>query len=308
MPVPSSIADLSTTAGSNSPAGTEAPSTLDNYQRAHAAFIAQLRAVIGGATDANIPSAWLDSSDKQTSTTDITAGALMSVGAFGLGISGSYTTLNLNTLDYTCFVNVYGTEADAATYNWPQTGLVSTTPVHYAVTTVAAPTGNRIAQYATECYETVPGVRTWVRSKHDTVWTAWVELCITVSPALTGIPTAPTASAGTNTTQLANTAFVKAAVDDAPMVGVGQTWQDVSGSRSASTNYTNNTGKPIMVNIIWYETNNGTGSMVCDGVTVASRKNSGSGPDIVNASMIVPNGRVYSATSSNGFKNWVELR
>jgi len=82
----------------------------------------------------------------------------------------------------------------------------------------------------------------------------------------------------------------------------------VSGSRSASTNYTNNTGKPIMVNIIWYETNNGTGSMVCDGVTVASRKNSGSGPDIVNASMIVPNGRVYSATSSNGFKNWVELR
>jgi len=58
MPIPSSIADLSTTAGSNSPAGTEAPSTLDNYQRAHAAFIAQLRAVIGGATDANIPTSW----------------------------------------------------------------------------------------------------------------------------------------------------------------------------------------------------------------------------------------------------------
>ena len=33
------------------------------------------------------------------------------------------------------------------------------------------------------------------------------------SPALTGTPTAPTAAAGTNTTQIATTAFVKAAVD-----------------------------------------------------------------------------------------------
>lgn len=35
------------------------------------------------------------------------------------------------------------------------------------------------------------------------------------SPALTGTPTAPTATAGTNTTQIATTAFVKAAVDAA---------------------------------------------------------------------------------------------
>lgn len=33
------------------------------------------------------------------------------------------------------------------------------------------------------------------------------------SPALTGIPTAPTAASGTNTTQIATTAFVKDAVD-----------------------------------------------------------------------------------------------
>lgn len=35
------------------------------------------------------------------------------------------------------------------------------------------------------------------------------------SPALTGTPTAPTATAGSNTTQLANTAYVKVAVDTA---------------------------------------------------------------------------------------------
>lgn len=43
MPVPASINDLSTTAGSNSPPGSESPATLDDYLRTHAAFIAQLR-------------------------------------------------------------------------------------------------------------------------------------------------------------------------------------------------------------------------------------------------------------------------
>lgn len=43
MPVPSSITDLSTTASMNSPAGSDSPGILDDIQRAHAAFIAQLR-------------------------------------------------------------------------------------------------------------------------------------------------------------------------------------------------------------------------------------------------------------------------
>lgn len=55
MPVPSAITDLSTTPASNSPAGSESPATTDDYFRSHAAFIAQLRAVIGGGTDPNIP-------------------------------------------------------------------------------------------------------------------------------------------------------------------------------------------------------------------------------------------------------------
>lgn len=42
MPVPSSIADLSTSPASNSPAGSETPSSTDDYLRAHAAFIKQL--------------------------------------------------------------------------------------------------------------------------------------------------------------------------------------------------------------------------------------------------------------------------
>lgn len=46
MPVPSAITDLSTTAGSNYPAGSESPTTVDDYLRAHASFIAQLYATI----------------------------------------------------------------------------------------------------------------------------------------------------------------------------------------------------------------------------------------------------------------------
>lgn len=44
MPLlPTLITELSTTAASNYPAGTDSPATLDNVQRAHGAFIAQIR-------------------------------------------------------------------------------------------------------------------------------------------------------------------------------------------------------------------------------------------------------------------------
>jgi hypothetical protein len=43
----------------------------------------------------------------------------------------------------------------------------------------------------------------------------WVNLSSLASAALTGTPTAPTAAAGTNTTQIATTAFVKTAIDNA---------------------------------------------------------------------------------------------
>ena len=48
------------------------------------------------------------------------------------------------------------------------------------------------------------------------------------SPALTGIPTAPTAAPGTDTTQVATTAFVKAAADAAAAVANALTTDDVA--------------------------------------------------------------------------------
>ena len=43
MPVPTTIDQLSTTAASNYPSGSDSPATLDDVQRAHASFIAQIR-------------------------------------------------------------------------------------------------------------------------------------------------------------------------------------------------------------------------------------------------------------------------
>lgn len=57
MPVPSSITDLSQTAGSNYPSGGESPITTDDYLRSHASFIAMLRDGKGFANPVTLASA-----------------------------------------------------------------------------------------------------------------------------------------------------------------------------------------------------------------------------------------------------------
>lgn len=51
MPVPASIDDLSTTASSNSPAGSETPTDGDNYIRTLSSFIALLRDKLNGTSN-----------------------------------------------------------------------------------------------------------------------------------------------------------------------------------------------------------------------------------------------------------------
>ena len=88
-------------------------------------------------------------------------------------------------------------------------------------------------------------------------------------------------------------------------VGVGQTWQNVLGSRARNTNYTNSTGKPIMVNV-WFDDTSGEANFICDSVTVAffnGVDNAG-----MTLSVIVPNGSVYQVTTSQTIDGWAELR
>jgi hypothetical protein len=53
---------------------------------------------------------------------------------------------------------------------------------------------------------------TEIDDEFDAIQTAVNSKANIASPALTGTPTAPTAAAGTNTTQIATTAFVQAAI------------------------------------------------------------------------------------------------
>ena len=69
--------------------------------------------------------------------------------------------------------------------------------------------------YATKSYVTSAVAAVDVSSQlssYVTSSTASATYAPKASPALTGVPTAPTASAGTNTTQIATTAFVSSAV------------------------------------------------------------------------------------------------
>lgn len=98
-------------------------------------------------------------------------------------------------------------------------------------------------------------------------------------------------------------------------VGVGQTWQNVTSSRSSGTSYTNSTGRPILVNAFSSRTDSGFQlTAVCDGVTVGYQGGGGGG-DARRAgfvSFIVPNGSSYTVTYSGGADGstlqWAELR
>lgn len=218
------------------------------------------------------------------------------------------------------------------------------------------------------------------------------------SPTLTGVPVAPTAAAGTNTTQLATTAFVttfantlgtmstqnKTAVDitggtvvgitdlavadggtgvstiaanavvlgngtsaiqtvapsttgnvltsngttwqsTTPVnnsVGVGQTWQNVTGSRSFNTDVVNGSRAIQVVVSMVSQNSNGTGNSttataLVAGVTVAFGQNSDSSgfySTPITFSFIVPAGAVYRVNTTAGsltsitLQQWAELK
>jgi hypothetical protein len=88
-------------------------------------------------------------------------------------------------------------------------------------------------------------------------------------------------------------------------IGVGQTWQNVLAIRARNTNYTNTTGKPIMVNI-WINDRTDGGDLICDGVTISFLNgSSGQGAAV---SGIIPNNSTYSFSGTATISGWAELR
>lgn len=132
-----------------------------------------------------------------------------------------------------------------------------------------------------------------------TAATAFSNLKQAATDTATGVVELATSSevqTGTDTTRAVTPAGFAAA-----SLGIGQTWTDVTSSRSSGTTYTNSTGKPIMVSITG-TLGSGTTCTV-GGVTIMSY---GATNAPLFFSFIVPNGKTYSVSSSLSL--WVELR
>lgn len=105
MPVPSTINDLSTVAGSNGPLGSETPTTGDDYIRALSAFLAQLRDKLNGTSDTGTV--------KNAAVSGTFSGAASWSGAqaFDGGITAATATLGTTkTVSVTSDGRLYGTQ------------------------------------------------------------------------------------------------------------------------------------------------------------------------------------------------------
>lgn len=95
------------------------------------------------------------------------------------------------------------------------------------------------------------------------------------------------------------------------VIGVGQSWQNVSSSRVLNTTYTNSSGKPIEVALTMQGTNSyELCTVVVSGVTLYSGDPGvGSPGTAASLTFVVPNGGTYIVTMPNGaITTWSELR
>lgn len=85
------------------------------------------------------------------------------------------------------------------------------------------------------------------------------------------------------------------------LLGVGQTWQDLTSSRNSGITYTNSTLKPIQVFI---NANFNNGSIVLNGVTLQITD----GAEWSFISVVIPSGHTYRANFIGAPISWGELR
>lgn len=110
----------------------------------------------------------------------------------------------------------------------------------------------------------------------------------------------------------AATSAATAAALASALGGTGQTYQNVTASRALATTYTNSTGRPILVLIGCGSSSSGDSSVapVVDGVALPGVVVYGPGSGYSTpTAFIVPDGKTYSVTASNAtLSRWVELR
>jgi hypothetical protein len=120
-----------------------------------------------------------------------------------------------------------------------------------------------------------------------------------------GTPSTVTASTTNSTTSTSHTHNLD--VNSLPLLGVGQTWQDVTSSRSFGITYTNNTGRPIQVAVTSGGGSSGFRAYINGIEIIRNYSNYNASSPQHGITLIIPNGSTYSFTGGQ-LQIWAELR
>lgn len=119
----------------------------------------------------------------------------------------------------------------------------------------------------------------------------------------------PTGTAGVSSATVKGYATTNGKVSES--IGINQTWQDVTSSRSSGVTYTNTTGKPIFIFIKGITGTGSNISLTINGIAIGIFSTAGTGVLIdLPLPFVIPNGATYSCTSAPGatINKWLELR
>jgi hypothetical protein len=179
------------------------------------------------------------------------------------------------------------------TFKNATTGAFTVTVKTAAGTGIDIPQGTSLLVWSdgTNVYNAVSGVPTFTQAQGDLIW-------------------AKLAGLGTQQFSVAAATTARHAVAFDQALGLGQTWQNVAGSRAFATTYTNSTGKPIMVDIALTMAASSVTTLTVGGIVVG-RLNTNTAGSNASFSAIVPTGTTYILTNTigaNTISEWTELR
>ncbi|MBI6628315.1 pyocin knob domain-containing protein [Pontibaca salina] len=220
----------------------------------------------------------------QASLTDTTPGRLMAVGAFGLGETGSASLL----------ANIDDPNMAAGAYYFDAT-TAGTKPTGYTGGAVIVGRGGSGEFFQIAVHTQSGSVLTW--RTYDSGWRPWRKVMSDADKA-----TPAEAQAGTRDDVWMTPAMVAGVAS-----GVGQSWQDVTASRSVDTDYVNTTGRTIVVSVIRGVPSSGSLKILVNGFRVTEiGRTSGSGGMTFPVRAEVPPGDTYRVEGSN-INAWAEL-
>jgi hypothetical protein len=142
----------------------------------------------------------------------------------------------------------------------------------------------------------------------STAATAFSNLKQAASTTATGVVELATdaeAQAGTDATRCVTPDNLGAVV-----LGLGQTWQDLTASRAITTTYTNSTGRAIAVNVSITSTVAAAIRITINGALIHGTGEN-AGTVFLSVGIIIPAGATYAVTASGGtatLQQWYELR